>query len=281
MGFIENSKTDTEIKNYYRENYRREFKPEIENDSAPEDLFNFYVNFQQERLKLLKPFFSKKKRLLEIGCSAGMFLYHVRDKFKEVVGLDFDHSSAEYASKKCGCAVYTDNLIDAPLQKRSFDVISLSQTLEHVGSPLEFLLQVREYLSKEGILYIEVPNLYDALLSTYSVPYYQEFYYHSAHLYYFSKKSLGLLLQKAGISGNFHFTQDYNILNHFYWMHNNRPQASCIPGLSKPEFLFQEKVNRDVKDRLNSFLDMMDKKYKKMLSQLEITSNISFIGKEI
>lgn len=278
LGFLADLKTDAQIKKYYQESYRREFKPDLEKDTEPEELFNCYVNFQEERIKLLEPYLDKEKRLLEIGCSAGMFLYHVRGRVKDIVGADFDHKAAEYASKKCNCTVYTDPLIDTPLERKSFDIICLFQTLEHVRAPLEFILQIKEYLKNNGILYIEVPNLYDSLLSTYNIPYYQQFYYHSAHIYYFSKKSLSLLLRKAGFSGNFYFTQDYNILNHFHWIFNNRPQPSCIPGLSKPEFPFYERVYKDVKNGLNSFLNLSNQEYKKILSQFEITSNISFIG---
>lgn len=278
LGFLENLKTNAEIKNYYQESYRREFKPNLKKDTSPEELFNCYVEFQEERIKLLEPFLDKEKRLLEIGCSAGMFLYHVRDRVKEVVGLDFDHKSADYASEKCNCSVYAGQLIDTPLQKKSFDVICLFQTLEHIRSPLELILQIKEYLKSDGILYIEVPNLYDALLSTYNIPYYQQFYYHTAHLYYFSKRSLSLLLRNASFSGNFHFTQDYNILNHFYWIFNNRPQPTCIPGLSRPEFPFYQGVDKNVRNRLNSFLDLFNQEYGKILFQFEITSNISFIG---
>jgi 2-polyprenyl-3-methyl-5-hydroxy-6-metoxy-1,4-benzoquinol methylase len=278
LGFLNDPRTEDEIKAYYKKQYRKEYSPKINAETDAEELFNIYSGFQQERLSLIGPYLGKDKRLLEIGCSAGMFLYHVKEKVKEVVGLDFDKSSAEYTMQKCQCKVYTSELANTPLKKESFDIICAFQVLEHVKSPLEFLLQVKEYLKVDGILYLEVPNLHDVLVSTFDLPYHHQFYFHAAHLLYFSRKSLRGLLAKAGYTGEFHFIQDYNIVNHFNWILNDRPQADCLPGLSRPQFPFRANVNPKIKESMNNFLYKTDMAYKALLAKLELTANLAFIG---
>jgi 2-polyprenyl-3-methyl-5-hydroxy-6-metoxy-1,4-benzoquinol methylase len=278
LGFLDDYKTEKELRDYYQRAYREKHRPDLRAAANPEDLFNSYVNFQQDRVRLIEPYLDKQKRLLEMGCSAGMFLHHIRDRVKQAVGIDFDQNSAEYASKKCDCEVYTTQLVDTPLKNRSFEIICAFQILEHVKSPYEFLSQIKNYLTDNGILYLEVPNLYDVLISSYKLPKHQKFYYHSAHLYYFSQRSLSLLLGKLGFSGQFYFTQDYNIVNHFNWILNDSPQDSCRPGLSIPQFPFRENVSMEVQNQLNSFLRNFDDEYKALLSNLKLTSNIAFIG---
>ena len=132
LGMLRPDKTHEELKKYYKENYRKEFTPKLETESSPEELFKSYVEFQENRLKIVEPFLNKNKSILEIGCSAGMFLYHIKDRVKDIYGIDYDSKSAEYASKKCGCEVYSENINDTPLRKKSLDLICLFQVLEHV-----------------------------------------------------------------------------------------------------------------------------------------------------
>lgn len=278
LGLLDDSMTEEELKAYYQESYREDYKPNLKDETSPEDLFNTYVNFQHDRLRLITPYLDKTKRLLEIGCSAGMFLYHVKDKLKEVVGIDFDINATRYASSICECEVYTEELGNTPLEENSFDIICAFQVLEHVKLPFNFLSQIKKYLKNDGVLYIEVPNLHDVLVSTYNLPHHYQFFFHSAHLYYFSKRSLTKLFNKVGFVGEFFYTQDYNIVNHFNWLLNDRPQSDCIPGLSTPKFIIRDEVKDEVKDQLNSFIVRLDKEYKELLSKLELTSNISFIG---
>jgi len=216
LGFLDDSRTDDDLRAFYQKKYREEYKPELKAKADSEKLFDSYVDFQHDRIRLIEPFLNKEKKLLEIGCSAGMFLCHMRDRVQEIIGIDFDINSAEYAKNKCNCKVYTDPIIDTPLEKKSFDLICAFQVLEHVRSPLEFLLQLKDYLKDDGILFVEVPNLHDILVSTYDLKYHEQFYFHAAHLYYFSKKSLSLLFGKAGLVGDFHFTQVYNIINYIF-----------------------------------------------------------------
>ncbi|MFA5104896.1 MAG: class I SAM-dependent methyltransferase [Candidatus Margulisiibacteriota bacterium] len=280
LGFLNDTRTEDEIKEYYAKQYRREYKPKIKASSDAKDLFDNYAPFQHERLRLIAPFLGKNKKLLEIGCSAGMFLYNVKNKVKEAVGMDFDVSSAAFAQKKCGCKVYTKKLEDTPLKKKYFDVICAFQVLEHVKEPLKFLLEVKEYLKDDGVLFVEVPNLRDILVSTYDLPFHHGFYFHAAHALYFTKKSLQKLMRKAGFSGSYHFTQDYNIINHFNWVINDRPQESCFPGLSAPNFPLRKSVKGREKSALNGFLNRIDKEYKELISDLGLSSNLAFVGKK-
>ena len=262
LGILDNQKTQTELRQYYKHVYRTD---------SPEKIFADFFPFQHDRLRLLKPYLNKKVKLLEIGCAAGMFLNHVKDKVKEVAGLDYDTKSAKFTEEICNCKVFSS---EDKLPKNYFDIICLFQTLEHVYNPYEYLLQVLKSLKPNGIIYIEVPNLYDSLVSTYNIPAHYKFFFHQAHLWYFSEKSLLFLTHKLGIKGKTKFIQDYNVLNHLAWVNTGNLQ-DYVAGRAKPNVPL-----RKYKE-INTFFIKMDKQYKQLLSKLKITSNIHYIGRKL
>lgn len=281
LGILGNPPSAEELKKFYGQEYRKVGKPKINANSDPAELWRIYSKFQGDRLKLITPFLTKKARLLEVGCSAGMFLHHVRDKVKEIVGIDFDKSSAEYAAKKCGCKVYTADIRETPLEKESFDVIAAFQTLEHVSDPRDFIKTLKEYLAPGGVMIIEVPNLYDALAHVYELPNHHRFFYHSSHLWYFTEKSLLKVMSQSGLkAGKVHHIQDYNLLNHLHWVDTDAPEPDCEKGLDLPKVPLRKETPSKMKKEISDFFVSADKEYKELLSRLKITSNILYIGRK-
>src|SRR3989344_4524819 len=249
LGMLDQRQTDDELKKFYAKNYRSIGKPKLESESNPEELFEIYSQFQNDRLRLLRPYFDKKNKVLEVGCSAGMFLWHIKKLVVESIGHDFD-------------------------------MIAAFQVLEHVQNPPGFIKKHAAYLKKGGVMAIEVPNLYDVLVHIYNLPNHYRFFYHSAHLWYFTEKSLIKLMEKCGFTGKIFHIQDYNVLNHMNWILNDKPQPDCLPGLSEPKLPLRKTVSPKLAAALNDFIVDTDKKYKKLLAQFKITSNIIFIGKK-
>jgi hypothetical protein len=75
-----------------------------------------------------------------------------------------------------------------------FDALIIRHVLEHVSNPIAFLTLLREHLSMEGILFIEVPNL-DAIVIQER---FQDFYVE--HLSYFNPQSLNNAVAKSGFN---------------------------------------------------------------------------------
>jgi 2-polyprenyl-3-methyl-5-hydroxy-6-metoxy-1,4-benzoquinol methylase len=280
LGILDDNQSEEELKKFYDEEYRKKAGPKLNQATNPQELFDVDSRFQENRINLIKDKLNKNMKLLEVGCSAGMFLFHVRNYVKEVIGIDYDSESAKFASEKCECKTYTTDIEETDLEKNNFDAICFFQVLEHVKDPNNFIKKLKEYLKPDGIIFIEVPNLYDSLAYAYDLPNHKKFYYHSAHLWYFTKKSLKLLLEKAGFEGNVFFIQDYNLLNHMYWISIDKPQGDSIKGLSLPKLPLRETLEKDKKEELDFFIKSMDQEYKKLLAKLELSSNIAFIGKK-
>ena len=280
LGMLDDIQSEEYLKSFYNNSYRKKFKPKLNEVSTPKELFDIYSDFQDDRVRIMKKYLTKKMRLLEIGCSAGMFLFHIKGYVKEVVGIDYDSKSALFASKKCSCKVFDANIEETNLEDKMFDVICMFQVLEHIKNPIKFLVNLKKYLKPNGVIYIEVPNLHDALIYAYDLPNHKEFYFHIAHLWYFNEKSINILMSKAGFNGQIDFIQDYNVLNHMHWISVDAPQKNCLLGLSLPKFCLRENLGSYKKGELNDFIQRTNIEYNKLLVRLKITSNISFIGRK-
>lgn len=134
------------------------------------------------------------RALLDIGCSAGMFLKHFIDDVPgwRGAGVEPTVRFAETASRRIGgpvrSGVYRGGQFD-----RRFDLVTVIHVLEHVLDPLAFLAEVKRDLAPGGLLFIEVPDIADFG----SLPP-QHDRFMSPHIYYFSATTAAQLLARAG-----------------------------------------------------------------------------------
>lgn len=277
LGMLE-GKSDADLSKYYADEYWKSHGPDLTHQTGYAEIFEAYVNYQQRRIDLLRPYLRSDVRLLEVGCATGHFLFNVKPLVQEVVGVDYDAGAAAYAAQRCGCITHGGALGDAGLLAHSFDVVCAFQTLEHVPEPAAFISELARYLKPDGTLVIEVPNLRDPLLALYDVPSYRKFYYHAEHLFYFSPASLRKVTAAAGFVGEIHFVQDYNFTNHMNWVNVGKPQSTCHDGLGSPRLPLSENLPKQARDAVSRWLVDVDQSYKRLLAELALTENITFIG---
>jgi len=277
LGILEPKKLD--VKKYYKTEYRKKYSDNLKTmDSSPKAMFELRKRFQNDRIGPLKKYFDNKKTLLEIGCSAGQFLVHVKKHFKKCTGIELDTKCADFVEKKLDIKVYRKELEYCGLDEKSFDFIAAFQVLEHTINPVKFLRDIRTYLKDNGKIFIEIPNLNDALLKIWPIKEHEKFFFHEAHTFYFTLKSLQIIFHKAGFKIELaHFTQDYNILNHLYWYFVNAPQPTPEFGLSRPHIEFSKNFPI-VNKKINQLFQETDMKYKKILTDNKVTSNILIIA---
>lgn len=258
----------------YTQDYRATHGPILGKRSSPAELFAAYRPHQGLRVELLKPHLKPETRLLELGCSAGQFLDAVKPHVGSAAGIEVDPEVAAFAAGRTGCSVYQK---PDQLPKGRFDVLCAFQVVEHLTDPLKELGALIDRLEPDGVLCIEVPSLHDPLLTVYRNAAYRRFYYHEAHRWYFSPKSLRALGEKLGFHGNLYGVQDYTFLNHLHWAYANAPQASCADGL-EPMWPAQL-PDEDMQAVLTAFTQEVDRRYKMLLGQVGQTENITFIGR--
>ena len=102
--------------------------------------------------------------------------------------------SAGLAQKKFGERVYNGTLENAGFADETFDLVALSDLLEHVPSPLSFLKEVWRILKPGGMVMIVTPN---AASVTERLMRGKWSHYKSEHLYYFSPTTVETCLVRA------------------------------------------------------------------------------------
>ncbi len=101
------------------------------------------------------------KRLLDIGCDNGSFLYYARNRGYRVVGIDLNSAAIKEGRELF--ALGDDELLCTSLEAyadsgETFDVITLFETLEHLDNPNEVMENIKKLLKPNGLLALTVPN---------------------------------------------------------------------------------------------------------------------------
>lgn len=195
-------------------------------------------HFEQEnaeRRERIGPLVTNK-RVLEFGCGAGALIEKIAPLAKEVEGLERTVSFRERI-RRLGFVVH-ESIEEA---EGPYDVILMFHVLEHLTDPVAAVRNCVSRLTPGGLLYIEVPNINDALLTLYDVEPYHRFHFFKDHLHYFSRRSMDEALRRAGvkavtISGHNRF----GLANHLYWLKTGRPGGHMIWNFLETPSLFRE-----------------------------------------
>jgi len=136
-------------------------------------------------------------RLLEIGCSFGLFLDEARRRGWDPVGVDV----SPYATKHCVEALDLDvrlgRVEDVELEEGSFDAAYLSETIEHLTDPRRTLRRLADLLRQDGLVVVGTGNVGSLAARVRGGRW---GYYMPGHLQYFSIASLGRELRASGFS---------------------------------------------------------------------------------
>lgn len=135
-------------------------------------------------------------KLLDVGCGGGRFLNRMKRQGWQVEGTDFDEQATKKVTSRYGIKTHVGDLPQCALPADSFDVITMSQAIEHLYDPLTTLRECLRILKPGGLLVMTTPNAksigaceFGAFWRGWEAP---------RHLHLFSVESLQQLTQRAG-----------------------------------------------------------------------------------
>jgi len=179
----------------------------------------------RKRFELVSPHLNRETRLLDIGCGDGTFLKMIKPYVKAAEGTEKTSIHAQML-KKQGYKVW-HSLTKDVRPESPYDIICMFAVLEHIPKAAEFLRDLKaRFTHKNTQIFIITPHLLDPLVSCYDVPEYRDFFYREYHLYYFTEKSMGRLLEKTGFQFEIKPVLQASLTNHFHWMHKGHGQAN-------------------------------------------------------
>jgi 2-polyprenyl-3-methyl-5-hydroxy-6-metoxy-1,4-benzoquinol methylase len=108
-------------------------------------------------LKILKILDNKNLKILDVGCGPGVLLSILKNEgYKNIQGIDNCNLYVKIA-KKNNLSVQKKNIIK--INNNKFDVIILSDVIEHSIKPFEIIKKLSQSINKNGIIIIQGPNL--------------------------------------------------------------------------------------------------------------------------
>lgn len=282
---------EEDLRSYYRDQYRQQydFAPGVPN--GPEARFQFQVQFCQQSIKSFRELVPEGASVLEVGCGAGGFLsrlqhaercpFHLRrpctcthDSY-DLYGSEWNPEDAAYV-RDVGEIPCEEGEIKDIYPGRTFTAIVAIQVLEHQADPVEFIRQCRDRLIGGGYLYLEVPNLRDAMLSFYDKKEYADFWFRKPHLTYWTGETLAALVSTMGFEAKMGLMQRYGLANHINWIMNGTPMDDPYQAR---RFFRPVDADHPVGPVLNRLWSRLDQDYRLQMENLFGADTISCSGR--
>ncbi|MBW2507311.1 MAG: class I SAM-dependent methyltransferase [Deltaproteobacteria bacterium] len=166
-----------------------------------EELYDYYCHIEEDdltrrhtaenRARHLQLFselgaYTDGRRLLDVGCGDGQLLRSASEAGWQALGIDLSGAAVGLCRKQ-GLDAAEIDFHSERLDTRRFDVIVMSELIEHVPSPAKFLARAAALLDSQGVLYLTTPNFGSlarrALRESWSV-------IHPEHIGYFERSTL-------------------------------------------------------------------------------------------
>ena len=131
--------------------------------------------------------------LLDVGCGLGSFLARCMQLGAKVTGLDLDPASVSFCKEKLHIDDVSFGTIETLPKERRFDIITLSNVIEHPLEPLAMLAACLDHLNPGGLLAMITPN------GDFSDPRFGPhvpFRVDLEHMQYFTARSFGYVVEK-------------------------------------------------------------------------------------
>ncbi|MFA5010764.1 MAG: class I SAM-dependent methyltransferase [Ignavibacteria bacterium] len=198
LTYLLNPPEESEI---YEDYYQIEFKGnDYREDSSFEHLREIF-EINEQRTGLIKKFASLTDdfKLLDIGCGSGLFLKSCKDAGIQGEGIDVSNNALDFARNEFGLDVYNRTTEDLINEGKKYDLITMWHVLEHILNPIEELRKIKELLSLNGYLMVEVPNL-NSIKFKLSGNKWKGGNHPLYHRSFFTSKTLGETLIKSGFT---------------------------------------------------------------------------------
>ena len=171
------------------------------NDWLEEKDKTFFI--VDENLNLVSRFLPDGSSILDVGSDIGLTVRHLNENKFIAEGVEVSEVATKIASEIVKSPT-TNSDLKSLTNGKTYDGLLLRAVLEHLYDPVDVLNDCAEKIKKDGFIFIDVPHFrglstrYKKFLHKIGVKKNYKHFGFPAHLYAFDKKSLTIMLNKAG-----------------------------------------------------------------------------------
>ncbi len=192
--------SDEELLKLYGEDYFHGDEYADYVSEAPELRANFRRRL--ETLARLQPE-SERGRLYEVGAAYGFFLDEAKGAYGTVSGIDISSDAATFAREQVGVDVTAGDYLGTDLDGQ-VDLLCMWDTVEHLATPGDFIIKAGQDVRPGGLIALTTGDI-DSLNARMRGKRWRMIH-PPTHLHYFSRRTMTLLLDRAGFDVVHHET---------------------------------------------------------------------------
>ena len=215
--------------------------------------------FSEKQLK--KGLKKKYLSILDFGCGniedCGKYILNKKDFY---LGFDIHKESIDYAKKK-----YKTKKINfiKKIPNKKFDIIIISEVLEHLNNPEKVLFELKQKLKKDGLILGSIPN-------GYGLTEIEKFVIHKFFIYDFLRFLYSFFKKKKEKNKHIPFNHDSGHVQFFtlsrfkkmikkcnlkiHEIRNGTLMGADISGSTFLKFEFTKKINTKIADFIPHFM---------------------------
>ena len=137
----------------------------------------------------------KNKKLLDIGTGRGYLLEAARKQGFDCYGVELSEYTSKKALEKFPGKIFNGKLEESEYPDNFFDVITMTDVIEHITNPIGFFEEIKRILRKNGIILITTPNTSSVIRKIMAKNWFQ---YKEEHVIYWNRTSIEFLMRKIG-----------------------------------------------------------------------------------
>ena len=168
-GFLEIAQKPSkeELRVYYAEQYFQKNQGNYRSEYSLEERAYIENKLAQRAQIVNNLMYGRVGLMMDVGCGEGFAMAYFQRHGWTVEGLDYSQAGVAAMNPQCLPALTTGD-VDALLQHkissgRKYDLIWLSNVLEHLPDPIILMAQMHELLNEAGVLVVTVPNDFSPL----------------------------------------------------------------------------------------------------------------------
>jgi len=111
------------------------------------------------RFSIIVSLIGSGKKVLDVGCGEGFLSKLLTEMGNEIIGIDISEIAVKLAKEK-GIKAFVCDIENESLPFNDvFDVIVLSEVLEHLVSPKKVIYKLKRHLKNDGVFVLTFPNI--------------------------------------------------------------------------------------------------------------------------